>query len=479
MSTTASRPPQHRYSLRSRFLGVLLFSLIGLLTIHMVAMYVFVNQAVAFWADDLLSNLAEDAQHYVAAQHDGTHTPKQFWTARRFQVQIWYLAPNDRALVARSTTASDTALDPMAMSKPGGKPITSVWHRNGRWWRVRTEFRPAGEGRWWVVQTAVDMTEWFDRRVWIGGVFFAAALVVLGLFAFLMERLTRWMLWPMEQVSQLAQDIIATQDLSRRLPTKLPVPEIQIWAQAFNAALDRLEDLFWQQRRFLADVSHELRTPLTIIRGQAQLMQRTGQFDAEAVADIEKEAERLSRLVEDLLFLARAEAGALPLHYEDVDLDALLLEVLRQGQRLAAGKQQNLVLEHLEPLPVRGDPDRLTQAILNLLSNAVQYTPAGGTIRVGLRREGDHAALWVSDTGPGIPPEDLPHVFERFYRADRSRTRRGSSGFGLGLSIVRWIIEAHGGHVAVASKVGQGTTFTLYIPLDQERWLEEEEASED
>ncbi|NPA30835.1 MAG: HAMP domain-containing histidine kinase [Chloroflexi bacterium] len=467
-----------RSSLRLRFSAILIVLLAGLLTMHMVGAYMVFTKATMSWADDLLASVAEDAiqtaraqarQHHGLGQ--GEDQPIELHVPPRFQVQIWYFAPDSRTLIARSANApTSTLLDPSILAHYSGRPQARLWHRHGRWWRVRTELRPGLiEGRSWVVQVAVDMTKWYDRRPWIVGYLVASWTLVMGFFVLALERLTRWMIWPMEQVSQLAQDIMRTRDLSRRLPTDLPIPELRNWAQAFNAALDRLEHLFWQQRRFLADVSHELRTPLTIIRGQAQLMQRTGQYDAEAVADIEKEAERLARLVEDLLFLARAEAGALPLRQEAVDLDTLLLDVVRQSQMLAERKQQRLELEHLEPLPVVGDPDRLRQAILNLVSNAVQYTPAGGTIWVGARRVGDQAVLWVRDTGPGIPPEDLPHVFERFYRAARSRTRRGGGGFGLGLSIVRWIVEAHGGHIRVASQVGQGTTFTLTLPLDPKR----------
>ncbi len=472
--------PTIRGSMRTRFSLVLLLTLSGLLALNLGAYHFFITRAVFFWADDLLRNLAEDALFQVStaqsAEAEAAAHSYELWLPRRFQIQIWYIAPGTRVLTAHSTTAPDTALDPLALSKPSNRPQVSTWHREGRWWRVYTYPRPGPEGRWWVVQAAVDMTEWFDRRPWHTGFLIASGAVVVGGFALVLAWLTHWMFWPMEQVSRLARDIIETQDLSRRLPIhEAEPPEIQTWARAFNASLDRLEHLFVQQRRFLADVSHELRTPLTIIRGQAQLMKRTGQYDPEAVADIEKEAERLARLVEDLLFLARAEAGALPLRHDHVDLDARLLDVLRQAQVLAEAKQQRVVLEHLEPLPVRGDPDRLTQAILNLVSNAVQYTPPGGTIRVGARREGAQAVLWVSDTGPGIPPEDLPHVFERFYRADRSRTRRGKGGFGLGLSIVRWIVEAHGGKVTVESQVGQGTTFTITLPLDPERLLDAED----
>jgi len=476
-------------TLRGRFMLVLLLVLAGLLMVYAVIAYKVTERAMLSWVDDRLATVAEDAVNMAreleAQRHQkgvSTDEPIELDVPGGFQVQIWYMAPDMYRLVARSSGAPTAALDPQARARPTNKPQTRTLRWQGRWWRVRTETRPWNQGRrWWIVQVAVDITPWRDRAPWIGWVLVASGIVLFGLFAIVLERLTRLLIWPMEQAGQLAQDIIHTKDLSRRLPAdNMPVPEIRYWAEAFNTALDRLEQLFQQQRRFLADVSHELRTPLTIIRGQAQLMRRTGEYDPEAVADIEKEAERLARLVEDLLFLARAEAGALPLRQEAVDLDTVLLDVLRQTQMLAEAKQQRLELEHLEPLPVRGDPDRLTQAILNLVSNAIQYTPPGGTIHVGARREEQWAVVWVRDTGPGIPPEDLPHVFERFYRAARSRTRRGGGGAGLGLSIVWWIVDAHGGHITVQSKEGEGSTFTIYLPLDPDRvWEDDWDDEED
>lgn len=485
--TTAPSPrARGGWTLRAWFLGVSLLVIAGLLVLYTGGAYMLTNRAMEHWADHLLTHLAEDAvnrtrQLAAEGQHPATGA-FVLPTSPDFQVQIWYVWPDRLELIAHSPQAPNVALDPEARAGLPRHPVA----RNVRWgsevWRVRTEVRPAEtEGRWWVIQVAVNMTPWQEWTTTMVVGLIAADLVVGGLLALLLVRMSRWMLWPMEQVSQLAQDIVQDEELSRRLPTNQPVPELNLWAEAFNTALDRLEEILQQQRRFLADVSHELRTPLTIIRGQAQLMRRTGQYDPEAVADIEKEAERLSRLVEDLLFLARAEAGALPLRREPVDLDALLLEVVRQSRVLAERKGLHLALAHLEPLPVVGDPDRLTQALLNLVSNAVQYTPPGGEVQIGARREGDWALVWVRDTGPGIAAEDLPHLFERFYRADRARTRRGSRGFGLGLSIVHWIVDAHGGYVTVRSREGQGATFTIALPLDPERMVDlaDDEADEE
>ncbi len=457
-------------SLRQLLQLVFFAAMTGFLLTYGSSTYLLNRWAMHRWITHLLHQVAEDVVRAAQMPAPLEPTPRVIPVPSGFHVQIWYVWPDNYQLIARSPDAPAESLDPELRARPPDYEKVRFLEWRDRWWAVLTRRYPAPHERLWIVQVAVDMTPWKDVLAWVG-----LGLVGMGLFFVLfftlgLDRVLRWVLWPVEQISALAHSIVEEQDLSRRIP----IPprssrELYTWARAFNATLDRLEDLFLQQRRFLADVSHELRTPLTIIQGQAQLIRRTGECDPEAVADIEREAERLARLVEDLLFLARAEVGALPLRREPVDLDVVLMKVARQARLLAQAKRQRLIIEHVEPLPVQGDPDRLTQAVLNLVSNAIQYTPEEGRITLGARREGAWAKLWVRDTGPGIPPEDLPHIFERFYRADRSRQR---TGFGLGLSIVRWIAELHQGKVTVDSTLGQGTTFTLWLPLDAERVID-------
>jgi signal transduction histidine kinase len=235
--------------------------------------------------------------------------------------------------------------------------------------------------------------------------------------------------------------------------------------ESFNQTLERLEQLFTSQQRFLADVSHELRTPLTVIKGNVDLMRRMKQIDEESLVSIDQEAGRLTRLVGGLLLLAQAESGKLSLSMRPVQLDALLVEVF-QEMRVLAGSKVHVHLKEIDQLQVNGDRDRLKQVLLNLVSNAIQYTPPGGDVFVSLARAGDQARLTVRDTGPGIPAEDVPHIFERFYRAEKSRTRSRTSGFGLGLSIAHWIVEHHGGRIEVESKDGRGTMFVIWLPLE-------------
>jgi two-component system OmpR family sensor kinase len=226
-----------------------------------------------------------------------------------------------------------------------------------------------------------------------------------------------------------------------------------------------LENLFNTQRRFLADVGHELRTPLTVIKGNVDLMQRIGTFDEESLSSIQNEVDRLTRLVGDLGLLAQAESGKLPLDIRLVELDTLLLEVLN-GMSVLAQDKLILRMGEIDQVLVCGDQDRLKQVLVNLVGNAINYTPSGGVVTLGLGKVEEQARLTIQDTGPGIPGEDLPHVFERFYRGEKSRTRsRDGKGFGLGLSIAFWIIRNHGGSIEVESTVGEGSTFSVWLPL--------------
>ena len=278
---------------------------------------------------------------------------------------------------------------------------------------------------------------------------------------------------PIEAVTSAALQITRADDLSRRVPLSGPATdEVGRLVTAFNATLERLEKLFTAQRRFLADVSHELRTPLTAIRGNVDLMRRMKDkpADAESLDAIQSEAERMSRLVGDLLMLAQAESGNLPVARSDVELDTLLLDIYQQA-RVLAGSRLTVNLGEEDQARTFGDRDKLKQVMLNLVSNAIKYTPLGGQVTLGLARVNGWARFTVADTGVGIPPEELPHVFDRFYRVDKARTRAAGTpgGAGLGLSIAKWIAQAHGGRLEVSSQLGKGSCFSLWLPLAETR----------
>jgi two-component system OmpR family sensor kinase len=295
-------------------------------------------------------------------------------------------------------------------------------------------------------------------------------LLVTTIFSMLLAGISSWFVIgqafaPLKTVTETALQISHANDLSRRIPYHGPEnDEIGQLIYSFNETLERLDKLFASQQRFLADVSHELRTPLTVIKANADLMRMMKVVDLESLDSIKEETDRLTRMVGDLLLLAQAESGKLPLTFQLVELDTLLLDVLKE-LHLLAGDRVQLKISEIDQVQVSGDPDRLKQVLVNLISNAIKYTPGIGTVFFDLSKMGDRSRLIIRDTGPGIPAEDLPYIFERFYRAEKSRTRAKAAGFGLGLSIVYWIINNHGGKIEVQSQEGKGTTFTIWLPL--------------
>jgi two-component system phosphate regulon sensor histidine kinase PhoR len=221
------------------------------------------------------------------------------------------------------------------------------------------------------------------------------------------------------------------------------------------------------RRDFLADISHELRTPISSIRLMVETIQLSGE-DREAIRiflpKVVVELERMTRMIEDLLALARGESGQVPLHRVKVDLSALVSETAATFSRRAGAQEVDLAIEPKSAVEAEVDPERMRQVVANLIDNALRHTPAGGHVRVGVSTINDDARLHVRDDGVGIPFKDLPHIFERFYVVDRSRSR-DSGGTGLGLAIVKQIIEAHGGSVQAESELGSGATFYCRVPL--------------
>jgi len=284
--------------------------------------------------------------------------------------------------------------------------------------------------------------------------------------------LARAAIRPVEHLTQVAAAISRTQDLNRRVDYRGPEDELGRLARAFNrmleslaAAQKSLAETYAAQRRFVADVSHELRTPLTVIRGSLELLQQLPPSDPgreEILADATGEAERMSRLLNNLLILARADAGY-RIERTPVDLEALVQEVARQAPHLGPAAFATRKLETLSGARVLGHADYLKQLLLILLDNAFKYTPPEGTVTLTASTEDGWYGIGVADTGPGIAPEELPRIFDRFFQGSARRT----GGTGLGLAIARWIAEEHGGRIEVASRPGQGSTFTVWLPSAQ------------
>jgi two-component system, OmpR family, sensor kinase len=261
---------------------------------------------------------------------------------------------------------------------------------------------------------------------------------------------------------------ITSENLSTRLEVGHAAQELASLAASFNELLSRLDQSFESMRRFVQDASHEIRTPLSVIRGEAEVAlakERTPAEYRDSLAVIDEESRRLSRLVDDLLNLARADAGRVQLRVEEVYLNELVAECCRVIEPQAAARNIHLDCGAGEDVAVRGDEELLRRMVLNLLDNAIRYTPPGGKVFTSVESQDGEVCLRVADTGVGIPPEAAPHVFERFYRVDQARSRQKPGAapgcFGLGLSIVKWIAESHHGAVELTSQPGAGSTFTV------------------
>jgi heavy metal sensor kinase len=276
--------------------------------------------------------------------------------------------------------------------------------------------------------------------------------------------LARSALKPIDDVTAVARQIEAS-DLSRRIGAQGKPEEVQRLADTFDVMLERLGAAFQQQRNFVMDVSHELRTPLTALRGNLDVLLMDPDTDPAVRAQLEPlsmEVGRLIRLTQNLLYLAHVDAGR-GLDRRPVEMHDLCLEVCRQAQALRP--EVRLRLGNEEQVTLLGDRDLLKQLILNLVDNALKYTPPGGEVTLSLDHEDSWARVVVKDTGAGIPPEELAHIFDRYYRGAGSGGRSGS-GAGIGLAIAVWVTEAHGGRIEVTSEIGKGSTFTVRLPID-------------
>jgi heavy metal sensor kinase len=320
--------------------------------------------------------------------------------------------------------------------------------------------------RLYRVQAAARMEEFYEAL----GRFRSRLLLFTPLALLLASGLGYWMsrraLAPVDQITQAAQQISA-RNLSARLSVPPSGDELQRLAETLNQMLERIEVALDRVTRFSADASHELRTPITVMRTRAELAlrrPRTAAEDRQTVEQLHSELVRASELLDNLMLLARADSGAEQLRFEPANIGHLLKDVLAQVSPIA--DEKGVALEGALPghaIWIAGDLQLLQRLFLILIENAVKYTPKSGLVSVALGTTNGNATVKIRDTGIGISEEDLPHIFDRFYRADKARSRE-LGGAGLGLSIGRWIAEVHGGSVDVESRVGAGSTFQVVLP---------------
>jgi heavy metal sensor kinase len=332
--------------------------------------------------------------------------------------------------------------------------------------RFHNSVIPGSDSTAFLVRVGIPLTPADDaRKGFLHSLLFLAPLGVL-VAALMGWQMARRALRPMKQLAAAARKIDIEQ-LQQRLPLRGARDEVDELAQSFNETLGRLENSVGQMKQFTASISHELRTPLTALRGETEV----ALLEAHSVEDYRRllssqleEFDKLSRMINDLLVLANAEAGEIRWAEQNVDLSVLAASLAEQLEPVAAAKDIELDAAAAPDIHVCGDARWLERVVLNLLDNAIKFTPSGGHIRLSVASENGYAALRVADTGMGIPPEDIPHIFDRFYRAEPSRSKR-IPGVGLGLALARWIVEKHRGRIAVESQPGQGTCFTVFLPL--------------
>jgi heavy metal sensor kinase len=375
----------------------------------------------------------------------------------------------DGPLVYVSGTPRDQSFDPAEVPPPatGGAVPAPRWQRlaDGALLIATVAARGSDGARYLVeVGTSSAGTEATLAHVLVMlAVSLPAAVCVAVAGGFV---LVRRALKPVASIARKAEDI-SLHNLSERLPVVQSGDEIEQLSVALNRMIRRLEDAVRSSKQFVADASHELRTPLTVMRGELESLAQDaalGGETRETLGSVLEEVDRLGEIVDGLFALSRLDAGEAPAERVRFDLGELATITAGQMSLLAEDKRVSVSCESAGGVTVEGDRARLKQVVVNLLDNAIKYTPSGGQVRLAVRREAGFAVLEVSDNGIGIPAEALPHVFQRFFRVDGSRSRE-QGGAGLGLSIVKSICSAHGAEVEVSSTPGQGSTFRIRQPL--------------
>jgi heavy metal sensor kinase len=323
-------------------------------------------------------------------------------------------------------------------------------------------------GKLYTIQVAVptqELLEGLTAFKWALTLLVPVVLAAAAVGGFWMSRRA---LRPVDQITATARSI-GEKNLGDRLPVPNTNDELQRLSETLNEMLERIEGAFRRVTQFTADASHELRTPVALIRTTSELALRKQRSESEyrqALNEVNEESVRTTDLIENLLTLARADAGKASLERSALNLSDVVREVSGQAEKLAEQKGISLACEApQEPVTVSGDRGTLRRLLIVLLDNAVKYTPAGGKVRISVNHEAQRAVVEVRDSGVGINEADLPHIFERFYRSDKSRSR-DSGGAGLGLSIAKWIVEAHRGAIQVESQPERGSTFRVLLPKE-------------
>jgi heavy metal sensor kinase len=450
--------------------GVLtvVFVLLGLLTILFLRHYLEANlldiqaRRAQQIADTLIAHASAASEASLGTQVEGLYSPEA-------NDRFIRITRADGAPVYTSGAPHDASFDPAHVPSAGRAGARAVGLPAGGSLLVAAREAAGSDGTRYRVEVgtsaaASEATLAHVLMMLAIGLPITVAVAVAGGFV-----LVRRALKPVEHMGRTAE-AITQHNLSERLPVVRSGDELERLSVSLNHMIARLEETIQGSKQFVADASHELRTPLTVMRGELESLAQDGQLKGEtreALGSVLEEVDRLGEIVEGLLALSRLDAGEAHSEWVRFDLAALVGGTAEQMNLLAEDKKVNLTTAVATPVFVEGDRARLKQVVVNLLDNAIKYTPAGGSVALSVRRDGPRALFEVSDTGAGIPADALAHVFRRFYRVDDARSREGG-GAGLGLSIVKAICAAHGASVEVASVPGRGSTFRVTLPLAAE-----------
>lgn len=462
-----------RWSLTWRLIAVLVVLLVLALTLSNAVTAMLMNSYLLDRTDAELRIAATPVAGSVLEQY--RYTEKVDEMPSSYAVVVMR-ADGQRELTITPRRKHQPAVPPLTPTDPrvlAGAPFTVDSAEGSGDWRVLAGPLRNGTGTYAVAASLDGAHQTVSRMVFVStviGAVVVAACVLIGWLGF--RRAFR----PLRSIEDTAA-AIAAGDLSRRVPEHQANDEVGSLSRSLNVMLSQVETSFTareaseeRMRRFVTDASHELRTPLATIRGYAELYRQGAATSPEAVATsmgrIEGEATRMSVLVEDLLTLARLD-NRRPMRIEPVDLTVVASDIVQDARARTDSHHLRLTGlggRHLGPTIVDGDDARLRQVVTNLVANALQHTPPGTTVTVAVGREDDRCRVEVVDNGPGVDPERLPHLFERFYRADPARGRRPTGGHGLGLAIVAAIVQAHGGRTGVAPTPDGGATFVVDLP---------------
>jgi heavy metal sensor kinase len=454
-----------RFRLTLWYAGVLA----GILVLFSIATYLGMSH---FLTRNLHESVVKDAQEVGSIVRENANDKDENAVGREVGE---HFSPESTERAIRVVNAEGAII---YLSGPGG--IFPAWNNSGaqdsafdmttrgadrQEYLIRTQAVVADSGKRYFVQVAASLSRNEEILEQLLGVLalallLATAIAVTGGFL-----LIRSSLRPLDNMAVRAQKI-TSRSLHERMPVSDTGDELQQLSISLNRMIERLEEAFHHISRFSADASHELRTPLTIMRGELETAVQNPKIDAgirETLGAVLEETVRLSKIVDQLLTVSRLDAGEAFLDLTRFDFSELVRTTVEYMRLLADEKKLSLKVEAASDVQVEGDQSRLQQVVVNLLDNAIKYTSEGGSITVGVRGEPDKAVLSITDSGIGISQDSQEHIFERFYRTDKARSRE-LGGIGLGLSIVKSIGAAHGGRVSVESVEGRGSTFRFEIP---------------